>query len=383
MNAVTTTESTALTLPERARTAIALRVTEEELKALAAKTADIVEITNAAARDQVHACRMTLKRQRVDIETAGELARDDANKFAKAVITETNRLKGLIEPEEQRLNDLQIAWDKAREADKQARAEAERKRLADIQSRLSAIRAWPQSALNQPAILVEQKLRNAAEFVVGEDFGEFQEEAKLAVEVSRQSIAQTLADRLAFEEEQVRLRAEREELARQKQAQEAAAQLERDRIAREEADAKARRDEEERAHQEKLRLEREEQDAQAAARQAIIDQQRAAQVAADNQRQSQLNEEHARQVATLRAQQEKLDEERRQIEETKRAEREAREAEEARQAEIARLVALEPPAALDMVEVLAQQFGVPAAMALGWVQAVEWTMITLETGRAT
>lgn len=315
MNAVTTTESTALSLTERVRRAISLKVSEDELKALAARTADITTITNPAGREQVHSARIVLKRQRIDIQTAGEMARADAVAFQKATIIEVQRLVDLVEPEEQRLNDLQIAWDRAREAEKQERAEAERKRIAEIQARLTAIRAWPQSALNQPASLAEQKLRNATDFVAGEDFGEFADEARAAVEASRQQIEQILTERLAHEAEQARIKAEREELERQKAAQEVIAKAERERIAAEEVEAKQRREEERHAHEEQLRLEREEQEAQAAAEREQRRVEREAEEVAAKARQDAIDAENAKEEARLKAEREEREAEDRELQE--------------------------------------------------------------------
>lgn len=136
----TPTPGTELSLPERALAAIKLDVTVAQLTELASKTTSITAITNADGRTQAHSAAMVLREHRLVIEKAGKAAREDANKFAKEVIVQSAKLVQLIAPEEERLIGLRDEWDKAREAEKRAKAEADRKRKQAIQDRIQEMR---------------------------------------------------------------------------------------------------------------------------------------------------------------------------------------------------------------------------------------------------
>ena len=105
------TASKELTLPERARKALAIEHTEAQLIDLAAESADVTEIKDAADYELVKRSALVLRDVRVGIQKVGKAARDDANLFGKAVIAEEARLIGLIGPEEVRLKNLRQVED--------------------------------------------------------------------------------------------------------------------------------------------------------------------------------------------------------------------------------------------------------------------------------
>src|SRR5574340_1061074 len=115
-----TTETTALTLPERASVALGSKDYEIKLAELVASSVRIVTIKNGDAYKEAHGARMALKNTRVAIEKAGKAAREDATAFSKAIIAEEKRPVALIDPEQARLQTLQEEWDAAREAERQA-----------------------------------------------------------------------------------------------------------------------------------------------------------------------------------------------------------------------------------------------------------------------
>jgi hypothetical protein len=123
------TTETALTLPQRAALALESSKTEVRLRELVASTADMVEVLNKAARDQIHSAAMTYRDHRVTIEKTGKASRDDATKFSKAVIAEEARLIDIITPEEKRLLALRDSYDAKIEAEKQAKLAVERARV--------------------------------------------------------------------------------------------------------------------------------------------------------------------------------------------------------------------------------------------------------------
>jgi hypothetical protein len=204
---------TALALPERARAAIGLIDIEAKLQQLAAQTSSITAITNADGREQVHASAMALKEQRIAIEKAGKKAREDANKFASEVIVQQDKLIALIEPEEDRLLALRDEWDKARAEEKRVRAEADRKRQAEIQRRIQQdIRDVPASMANHSATDIDAAIRSLVALVVDESFGEFREVAEQAHANTLARLRSMHAQRVEFETEQERQRQRKAEL---------------------------------------------------------------------------------------------------------------------------------------------------------------------------
>src|SRR5574337_24703 len=121
---------TALTVAERAAIAIGAPAYEIALVDLVKESASLVQIKDKSGYQQAHSARMRLKGTRVEIQKRAKDAREDAQAFSKAVIAEEKRLIALVEPEEDRLQGLQDVWDAAREAEKQARIQAEEARVA-------------------------------------------------------------------------------------------------------------------------------------------------------------------------------------------------------------------------------------------------------------
>ncbi|WP_230973116.1 hypothetical protein [Burkholderia vietnamiensis] len=303
---MTTTE---LTVVERAAIALGTSERETELRALVAKSTDIVEIKNAAGRDQCHGAAMALRTARTSIRKVGKDARDDATKFSKAVIAEEDRLVALIEPEETRLLSMRDEWDEAREAEKRAKLEAEQQRVAAIRKHIDDIRAIAVRAVGMPAARIQGEIDDLEALGITLDrFAELTGEAEAVRGVTLDKLRELHAAAVAQEAETARLAAEREAIERERA--ELAAQRE-----REEAE----------------RAERERVEAAARAEQERKDRER--REAEEAQRRAQQEREDAARQAEIEAEQARLDEQRAEQErrqaELDRAEREQREREEA------------------------------------------------------
>lgn len=258
-------ESTAVSLIERASVALGAAEHEKRLVELAKTSVGITSITNAAGYQECHSVRMSLKKARIEIEKTGKAARGDAVAFLKAVIAEERRLIGIIEPEETRLQTIQDAHDAKAEAERQAKAKAEEARITAIQERIDWMLGQPAEAIGLSAAAVKVMLDElVAAPVTPALYAEFitRAEAVKAASVAKLSAMHGAA--VANEVEAARLKAEREEFARQKAEQEAAAAAERARLAEEARVAKARQEEEEHAAKAK-------RDAEAAAERKRLD----------------------------------------------------------------------------------------------------------------
>ncbi|WP_244127746.1 hypothetical protein [Burkholderia gladioli] len=249
------TTTTELTVVERAAASLQSTERETALRELVAKSTDLVKIKNAAAREQVHGAAMALRTARTDIEKAGKAARDDANAFSKAVIAEEKRLVAITEPEEKRLLALRQAWDDEREAEKEAKRQAEALRVASIRERIDVIRALAARMVGRPSFAVAAEIEALEVLDISLDrFQELTGEAEAARGATLDKLRELHAAAVAHEAEQTRLAAEREELERQRaelaeqQRLEAEARAEQERIDRErrEAEEAARRAQQER-----------------------------------------------------------------------------------------------------------------------------------------
>lgn len=316
MNAITREESLALSLPERAATALASAEHEVKLRELVQQSVAIVAVTNKAGREECHSAYMKLKTTRVNIGHKVNEVTEDAKLFTKAVKTEAERLVGIMAAEEDRLQALRDAWDEAEQARKDALIAAERARVEAIADRITALREDEIDAVRidktaeQTRTTLEYSLARA---VTPELFEErFDEAVAVHAEVVasiRAILAKREADEAAAAEaeaarqaEIARIAAEREELAklRAEQAErERLAKVEADRVAAEQAaEAKRLTDlaAEQAAELQKMR------DTEAA--RALAEQQERDRVAAESKRQMDA------QQAAIAAERKALDEER-------------------------------------------------------------------------
>lgn len=354
--------STQLTLPERAKAALNSAEHEKVLVTLAKSTKDITEIKDVDGRAQVHGAYMVLKTRRGDIRGTGKAARDDATKFSKAIITEEDRLVGLIEPEEKRLQALRDAWDQAREQERREKAQAEQRRKDGIRAKIDEMRAVPLNLMDAPADKIATALDDLEAFEVTADvFAEFVDAAHAA----RAEVVGKLkgmheaavrreeeADRLARDRDELeRQRAEHAEILRQQAEVRQREEAERERLA---AEAEAARAEQERIDRKRREAEEARARAEREAEQRKLDEQRAEiarqQAAIDAERQRIADEEAAR----LRAEEAAAAAKRRAAEEAAQAARRAqaeREAAERREREAAETaVRNAAPALLEALE---------------------------------
>jgi len=236
---VTMQDDAPLTLQTRAALALNSTKTERDLIALAAKNVHIVAVIDKPGRMQCHSAAMELKAARVTINNTATSAREDATQFQRAVIAEAKRLVQIVEGEETRLLALRDEWD-AEQARIKAEAEAkERARVTAIHERIAAIRSYvPLAAQCRTAARVDELLNKLVSTPQG-NFEEFAEEAATVLASSIQAITAIYEERAAEEAERARAKAEAEAaaavLAEQRKAQAAeAAKLAAERAAFEE-----------------------------------------------------------------------------------------------------------------------------------------------------
>lgn len=292
-----------LTVTERAQRALSIEHTETDLKALAAKYADVTEIKDDTDYQLVKRAHLELGGVRVVIEKAGKAARDDANAFAKAVIAEQKRLVGYIQPEEDRLKALRKAVDdeEARKADEARRVEEER--IDSIKRLIAEIRGQAEGLLNSSSEQIASRIKDLENIRCCEEvFAEFTEQAmEIKTEIldqlyhahdSRKAFEEQKAeaDRIAAEQaarqaeldRQAEEQRKREEAARKKLEDEQAElrrqqeAIEAEKRAEEQRKLAAERAEAERVRQEKEALERQQREREAAEQKRLAEEAEAA-----------------------------------------------------------------------------------------------------------
>jgi hypothetical protein len=286
-------ESKELTVPERAAVALGTAEHEKTLIELSKKYSDITKIVNPAGREQCHSAYMELKNTRVAIATAGKAAREDANAFQKAVIAEVDRLTAITAAEEGRLQALRDAYDAEREAERLAKAAADRARVNSIRAKIDEIKDCLVVGMGRSSGELASAISELETTEITlEEYGDFAGEAQAAQAATVVKLKEMLTAQVDHEASQARLAAEREALERQRAelaAQErlaAAARAEqeaRDRAERERVEAEQRAAQERAA--EAMRQQQAEHEARMRVQQEEIDRQQA-ELAAERQRQA-------------------------------------------------------------------------------------------------
>lgn len=196
------TVTTQLTIVERVRKALTVNFTEEALIAMAGETKDVKDIKDKADYQLVKTAAIKLRGTRVTIEKAGKAARDDANKFSKAVIAEQHRLVNIISDEELRLKALRQVVDDEADRIKQIAAEKEEIRVEAIQAQVAVIYKLGEGLLNSYSTDIRNRLVTLGQ-IDFDSFEEFHPAAEFAVESTRKSLEEGLLARVQLEEQQV------------------------------------------------------------------------------------------------------------------------------------------------------------------------------------
>lgn len=369
--------SKALTVIERAAVALNSAENKAKLQELVAQSVSIVEIKNAAARDQCHSAAMALRTRRTDIRKTGKDARDDATKFSKAIIAEEDSLVAIIEPEEQRLIALRDEWDEAREAEKRARAEAEARRVQVIRDAIEDFRRAPGGCPATSSEMIDDHADDLARSPITlEAYMEFAGEAEAARDVAVAALREMANKARAREADEARIKAEMLELARlraeheERERQAAAERAEQERKAREALEAEEARLRAERAEEEaklraqreaeeaKLRAEREAHEAQMRAQREELARQQAEFDAALRKQEAEAETRrlHEEEMARIEAERERIKQEKKLAEQKRRAREEFIE---------------KGPIDDELVNVLAGHYGVTVGDVLRWLEAFD------------
>lgn len=301
------------------------------------------------ARAEVRGYRVALEKKRVEIKAP-------ALERCRLIDTEAKRITAALEALEGPIDSIIKTEEARKEEERLAKIEAERKRVLAINEKIDAIRALPASLVGKPSVVIKGQLAKLRDQVLGADeFAELLPSAQDAHTAAVARIEQQLQAQLDHEAEQARIKAEREELERlreadrlrreeeERKAAEARAEQERqdrERREREEAEHRARLEAEAREREEREAQERQQREAveAEARRQREIEEaeQRRIRDAEEQARREEQDRQRAAEEKRLQDERERLAEEQRQLE-TRQAEQRRKEGEARAAAEAERL----------------------------------------------
>jgi len=316
------------------------------------------------ARKELVSLRTTLEDRRKEIK-APLLAQ------TKLIDAEAKRITDELLAIERPI-DEQIKADEARrESERQAKIEAERRRVAAIRAEIDAISARAASAVRLrkstlAAGVLDELLAVALD---GEALGEYAGEAQKVLADAIEAVRAHVAGLKEQEAEAARIAAERAELERQKAEAAERERVERERLAEQERVARVTREAEEaRLAAERAAIERERQEQERAAReqQERLD----AEAKAERDRIAAAEAEVSRQRADV----ERREREQREREEAAEAERRTIEAAKARATEIAaerQARAKLRPTDDEIIDALSLHFRVHESTVIGWLLAMD------------
>jgi colicin import membrane protein len=331
----------------------------------------VYDVKAAKGMEEAKAARSAVRDPRYEIERVRKAAKAPLLKLGKELDSRAAEITADILKIEEPI-DEQIKNEEARkETEKQARIDAELKRVTDLQERVTYLRGNQTLSSMTESTLLAEHISNLEGEPVDDSFEEFRQQAADAKAAGLVRLRQIHAAAIERETEQARIKAEREELAKLR-----AEQAERDRLA--EIDRKAAADKQ----AAELKAQREKQDAEAAAdRKRIADEEAAAKAIRVAEAAKQAEEFRKQRDAQAKADAEakaardaeakKLADERAELERQQAEARRAKEEEDRVQREQARLASIKKPADDELLGVLAKHYGVPVSKVIEWLLAMD------------
>lgn len=316
----------------------------------------VYEVHTSKGMEAAKDARAAVREPRYEVERVRKLAKAPITALGKQIDDRAKNITAELLEIEEPIDQQIKAEEERKERDKQAKIDAEIKRIAEIEARIDIIRNWPTQYTGKPSALVEQQVRVAAEYAIDDFFAENAEQAQAVLDASRAALAGILAERKAHEAEQERIKAERAELEALRKQQAERERLERERIAAEEKAAKEQRDAEAAKQAAELAKLREDHER--------IQREAEAKLAAEREAQRQEQQRVAAEQAAIAR---KLEADRAELERQQKAERERKESEERARAEQARIASIQRPTDEELTAVLAMHFNVPMGKVAEWL----------------
>lgn len=303
----------------------------------------VYEVATIRGMEAAKTALRVIREPRYDVEKIRKDAKkpilDLGRKLDAEAARITSELLALEEPIHQQIK----TENDRKEVERQAAVAAENKRIADLQARVQTLRGDRTLSAHSGSKNIATHITALDKIPVDESFQEFQMQAEEAKESGFTWLNACLSAAIAYEEEQKRLKAEREELTRLRAEQ-----------ARRESEERSRQEAEAAKERESLRIQRDAQEAEnnrVRAEQAAVARAERDRIAAEERR---------------------LDEERAEFQRQQHSARLVREAEEKERAEQARLANMKRPEDAEFIGVLAKHYRVPDSKVIEWLAATNW-----------
>lgn len=308
----------------------------------------VYDVTTTAGISDARAARAAIREPRYEIERIRKAAKAPILALGKKLDTEAARITSELLTLESPIDGAIKAEEERKERERLAKIAAEEARVAALQERVAYLRGNQTLTASSGSELIAGHISDLEGEPVDDSLQEFQQQGTEAKTAGLARLRALHAAAVAHETEQERIKAEREELARLRKAEDERQAAERARLAEEERVAKAARDAEAAEQAKTLRKQREEQDA-----------------------------ENARIRAEQAAEAKRLADERAEL---ARQQEEIRKAQEPPQAPpppppapvSRRGVAVPVPAATEMVAVLAKHYRASPDTIIDWLRSIDW-----------
>lgn len=271
-------------------------------------TKAVYDVATSKGMDEAKVARAELRGYRVNLEKTRVEIKAPALERCRLIDAEAKRITAVLVDLEEPIDEQIKKEEKRKEEEAMAKVMAEQRRKDGIQVLIEAIRGRALVLAGKPSIAIANALEvlEATEITEAE-FMEFQAEARTALDAAIVRVRELHEAAIAHEAEAIRIKAEREELAklraeaeardRERQAEiadENRKRAEEDRIAREKIA------EEQRASRAKIEAEERAAQAERQARERVDFERRKAEQAARDAEEARLNAERERQDAERR-----------------------------------------------------------------------------------
>jgi colicin import membrane protein len=304
----------------------------------------VYEVATTVGMDEAKAARLAIRTPRYEVERIRKAAKAPLLALGKKLDAEASRIESELLKIETPI-DQQIKAEEARkETERQAKIDAEVRRVADLQERVAELRGCQTLSPTDGSKLIADHIQDLERMFIDDSYQEFQQQAidAKAGGLARLEALHTAA--VAHEAEQARIKAEREELARHRAAQ-----------ALRDAEEKATRDAEAARHAAQMKKEREEHEAA-----ARIERQR---IADENEAAQKIRDAEAAKLAQERAELAHQQEELRKAQEPPKP------------AVTKRGVAVKPPSAVELIDVLAKHYKAHPDTIIDWLQQAGFAQV--------
>jgi colicin import membrane protein len=208
----------------------------------------VFDIKTAKGLTAAKAARTEIREPRFKVEHVRIEAKRKILSLGKKLDADAERLTAMIREIEDPIDAQITAEEDRKEQERLAKIEAENRRVAEIQARINNdIRATVTMAAGRTSYEIAAIISELEKLTIDDTFEEFQSVAEEARDAALGRLRQMHAAAVAQEAEQARIRAEREELARlreaeqRRQAEELARVQEAERVARQKREADERR----------------------------------------------------------------------------------------------------------------------------------------------